>query len=166
MRGMVEIMHDGDPGRERDRLAVRLACVRERTAQPWVLDLSGPVEDVRVGGLAVARERREVAIQVGPVTGLGIARTREAREPDAIGPHQMRQRPLDGAEERAALARALGRVHGGDERVEPLVHPAVVAREELAIRRVDHRAMLTRSPACPKNWGAARAPRRATEEKR
>jgi hypothetical protein len=45
---------------------------------------------------------------------------------------------MDRAEERAAVALALVVGQRAGRGVEPLVHPAVVAREELAVRRVDH----------------------------
>ena len=71
----------------------------------------------------------------------------------------MVERAVNRAEERAAIALALNVVQLAGERVQTLVHPAVVARLKLTIRRGNHNAGSGASSA-RSGRGVGRRPRR------
>src|SRR5262249_27352993 len=63
----------------------------------------------------------------------------EATKPHPVAPKQVVERAVDRAEEGASVTPALAVVDVADQRIQPFVHPAVVARHQLTIRRRDHR---------------------------
>ena len=81
-----------------------------------------------------AKSSNIVAPNAGNVEGPPV----KSREPHAIRPQQVAERawiePKNAPRSRLRSSSA----NVADARVQPLVHPAVVAGEELAIRRVDH----------------------------
>ena len=135
---VLEHVRGGDPMRKTAQLAVGSRTVFERPGEPLGRQVPRPVEDQCVGRRALARELREVGVHVGSEGRNRVRLVREASEPDAIAPQHVIERPVHRTEECAAVARAFIRAEFGNDREQPFVHPAVVAREELAVFDGDH----------------------------
>src|SRR5688500_13347925 len=73
-----------------------------------------------------------------PDAALGLRQSGESAHPDAVGPEEVAERPLDRAEEGAALAPALLVREPVRRAVEALVLPAIVARHQPDKGDVDH----------------------------
>src|SRR4029453_17882469 len=71
MRAMIEKMDRRDSARELARAPIDAALVRKRSGEPVGRHVAGPIENVAIGALAFARERREVREHVGAEGGHG-----------------------------------------------------------------------------------------------
>src|SRR5262249_14404365 len=138
---VVEEMRQRPPERMLAALTPR-RDVGDRGDQAPGVERPHPRLDAGIGPRALAPELLEVAVEllVEPPTErdrlpLPVARLREPRvvreapEPGAVRQNEMVQRPVNRTKERLAIALPLVVRERRAKRVEPLVHPPVVARK-------------------------------------
>ena len=121
-------------------------AIAERALEIGVREALDVSDDAAVLRLPRRPQRREIVVEDRVELLRLVAFAGEAMHPDAVAEQQVVERPVQRAEEGAAVGAVVGVRDLRRRAVQPLVHPGVVGRQHFELRLHAHRPPLQPIP--------------------